>query len=77
MPQIEPAGQSDYYSQARAGPVNFLTVKTKYEHLFRGPIDDAGALAVELQRFRQIYNTIRPHQALGDRVPRAAYLAGR
>jgi putative transposase len=48
----------------------------KYEHLFRGPINDAGALAVDVQRFRQIYNTIRPRQALGDRVPRAAYLAG-
>jgi putative transposase len=32
----------------------------KYEHLFRGPINDTGALAVEVQRFRQIYNTIRP-----------------
>jgi putative transposase len=48
----------------------------KYEHLFRGPIDDASALAVELARFRQIYNTIRPHQALQDRTPRTAYLNG-
>jgi putative transposase len=48
----------------------------KYEHLFRGPINDAGALAVEVQRFRQIYNTIRPHQALQDRTPRTAYLNG-
>ena len=48
----------------------------KYEHLFRGPIDDGDALAMEAHRFRQIYNTIRPHQAIGDRVPRDAYLAG-
>ena len=48
----------------------------KYEHLFRGPIDDAEALAVEVARFRQIYNTIRPHQALDDRTPRSAYLNG-
>jgi putative transposase len=48
----------------------------KYEHLFRGPIEDGDALAVEVGRFRQIYNTIRPHQALADRTPRAAYLAG-
>jgi putative transposase len=41
----------------------------KYEHLFRGPIDDAGGLAVEVGRFRQIYNTIRPHQAIADRTP--------
>jgi putative transposase len=50
----------------------------KYEHhLFRGPIADAGVLAVEVQRFGQIYNTIRPHQAIGDRTPHDAYLAGR
>jgi transposase InsO family protein len=48
----------------------------KYEHLFRGPIDDGDALAVEVVRFRQIYNTIRPHQAIGDRTPREAYLSG-
>jgi putative transposase len=49
----------------------------KYEHLSRGPINDGDALAVEVNRFRQIYNTIRPHQALHDRTPRDAYLAGR
>ncbi len=46
----------------------------KYEHLYRASIDDGDALAVEINRFRQIYNTIRPHQALGDRTPRQAYL---
>jgi transposase InsO family protein len=35
----------------------------KYGHLYRGPINDGDALAVEVNRFRQIYNTIRPHQA--------------
>ena len=45
----------------------------KYEHLYRAPIDDGDALAMETQRYRHIYNTIRPHQALGDRTPREAY----
>jgi putative transposase len=49
----------------------------KYEHLFRGRIDDGDALAVEINRFRQIYNTIRPHQTLDDRTPRGAFLNGR
>lgn len=44
----------------------------KYEHLFRGPINDGDALAVEINWFRDIYNTIRPHQALHDRIPRDA-----
>lgn len=49
----------------------------KSEHLYRAPIDDGDALAVEINRFRQIYNTIRPHQAVADRTPRSAYLAER
>jgi putative transposase len=47
----------------------------KYEHLYRAPIDDGGALAMETARFRDIYNRIRPHQALGDRTPSQVYLA--
>jgi hypothetical protein len=31
------------------------------------------ALDTEIHRFRIIYNTIRPHQALGDRTPSTAY----
>jgi len=47
----------------------------KYEHLFRGHIGDGDALDMEIHRFRLIYNTIRPHQALADRTPKQAYLA--
>jgi putative transposase len=46
----------------------------KYEHLYRVLIDDGGALAMETDRFRDIYNRIRPHQSLGKRTPRQAYL---
>lgn len=45
----------------------------KYEHLFRRAITDGDALDMEVHRFRIIYNTIRPHQVLGDRTPCAAY----
>lgn len=47
----------------------------KYEHLFRGYIGDGDALDMEIHRFRIIYNTIRPHQALADHTPKQAYLA--
>ena len=40
--------------------------------MFRGVITDGDALDMEVHRFRIIYNTIRPHQALGDRTPCAA-----
>ncbi|WP_280444138.1 integrase core domain-containing protein [Nocardia brasiliensis] len=45
----------------------------KYEHLFRGAIADGDALDMEVHRFRIVYNTIRPHQALSDRVPGTAF----
>jgi putative transposase len=47
----------------------------KYEHLYRADIDDGDALAVEVHRFRHLYNTIRPHQALADRTPAQVYAA--
>jgi putative transposase len=46
----------------------------KYEHLYRGYIGNGDALDMEAHRFRIIYNTIRPHQAVNDRTPRQAYL---
>jgi transposase InsO family protein len=46
----------------------------KYEDLYRCEIADADALAVEVNWFRHVYNTIRPHQALDDHTPRQAYL---
>lgn len=52
-----------------------LRLTLKYEHLYRAIIDDGNALAVEVNCFRHTYNTLRPHQALGDRTPRQAYLA--
>jgi hypothetical protein len=33
------------------------------------------ALPVEVNLFRHTYNTLRPHQALDEGTPRAAYLA--
>jgi putative transposase len=47
----------------------------KYEQLYRATIGDRNALAVEVNLFRHTYNTLRPHQALDERTPRAAYLA--
>jgi putative transposase len=47
----------------------------KYEHLDRATIGDGNALAVDVNLFRHTYNTLRPHQALDERTPRAAYLA--
>lgn len=47
----------------------------KYEHLYHGLIGDGDALDMEVHRYRHIYNTIRPHQALANCTPRDAYCA--
>lgn len=54
--------------------VEFFFGTLKYQHLCRGYIGDGDALDMEVHRFRIIYNTIRPHQALADRTPRQAYI---
>ncbi|WP_420878900.1 transposase [Rhodococcus sp. (in: high G+C Gram-positive bacteria)] len=46
----------------------------KYEHLYRGLIGDGDALDMEVHRYRHIYNTIRPHQALANSTPQSSYL---
>lgn len=48
----------------------------KYEHLYRAPIGDGAALCVEMTLFRNDYNTLRPHQAIGYKTPLLAYLQG-
>ncbi|WP_232285492.1 integrase core domain-containing protein [Saccharomonospora marina] len=36
----------------------------KYEHLYRLEISDGPSLAVEAEAYRQVFNHIRPHEAL-------------
>jgi transposase InsO family protein len=45
----------------------------KYEHLYRIEIDDLPALARETEHYRQIFNHIRPHQALAGHRPIEIY----
>ena len=47
----------------------------KYEHLYRLEIPDLIALHEAVQDYRELYNTIRPHEALGFATPLARYLA--
>jgi putative transposase len=46
----------------------------KYEHLYRLEIDDGQQLAVEVESYRQLFNTIRPHEAIGMRHPLDVHL---
>jgi putative transposase len=45
----------------------------KYEHLYRLEIDDLPTLAAEAEAYRQVFNHIRPHEALGGHRPIEIY----
>ena len=47
----------------------------KYEHLYRHEIDDGHQLGHEVETYRQLFNTIRPHRTLGGRRPLDVHLA--
>ena len=46
----------------------------KYEHLYRHEITHVDTLAVEAEHYRHVFNTIRPHEALGMQRPQEVYL---
>ena len=47
----------------------------KYEHLYRHEITDGPAVAREAEVYRQVFNHVRPHEALGMARPAERYLA--
>lgn len=46
----------------------------KYEHLYRLEIGDVVTLAAEVEAYRLLYNTVRPHEALDFERPLERYL---
>jgi putative transposase len=46
----------------------------KYEHLYRHEIDDGHDLGLHVETYRQLYNTVRPHQSLAGRRPHDVHL---
>ncbi len=47
----------------------------KYEHLYRHEISDGQDLAEHVDRYLDVYNTIRPHEHLAFARPLDTYLA--
>jgi transposase InsO family protein len=41
----------------------------KYEHLYRHEIDDGHDLGLHIERYRHLFNTVRPHHSLNGRRP--------
>ena len=46
----------------------------KYEHLYRHEIDDGHQLGQEVETYRQLFNTIRPHEGITMRRPLEVHL---
>jgi putative transposase len=46
----------------------------KYEHLSRHEIDDGHDLGLHVDRYRQLFNTVRPHHSLAGRRPHDVHL---
>lgn len=55
--------------------VERFNASTKDEHLCREEITNGQELVDEIQGYRDVFNTIRPHEALGFRRPLDAYLS--
>jgi len=45
----------------------------KYEHLYREEIEDGPMVAAAVERYRALYNAVRPHEAIGFRAPLTAW----
>ena len=46
----------------------------KYEHLYRLEIDDGHELGLQVERYRELFNEVRPHESLGMRRPLDVHL---
>jgi putative transposase len=56
------------------GVIERFFQSAKYEHLYRHEIDDGQALAGHVERYLEIYNQVRPHEALDYARPLDRYL---
>ena len=55
------------------GVVERFFQAVKYEHLYREEIEDGLMVARAVDRYRILYNAVRPHEAIGFRVPLTAW----
>jgi putative transposase len=64
-----------YRSPQTNGVIERFYGSVKYEHLYRQEVPSGVALAAECEKYRHIYNEIRPHEHLGFVTPMQVYLA--
>lgn len=64
-----------HYAPETNGVVERFNGSLKYEHLYRIEITDGQALQQEVDGYRRLFNTVRPHEALDWHRPHDLYLA--
>lgn len=64
-----------HYAPQTNGVVERFNQSLKYEHLYRHEITDGQHLVEHVTEYLDVYNSIRPHHALGYATPLSAYLA--
>jgi transposase InsO family protein len=64
-----------HHSPQTNGVIERFFETIKYEHLYRLEIVNAWMLTEEIESFRQLFNEIRPHEALGMATPLERYMA--
>lgn len=45
----------------------------KYEHLYREELQDGAMVVAAVERYRLLYNAVRPHETLGQHTPLTAW----
>lgn len=57
------------------GVVERFNQSLKYEHLYREEIATVIGLTEQIEAYRELYNWVRPHEAIGFVAPMVRYLA--
>ena len=63
-----------HYAPETNGVVERFNQSLKYEHLYRHEITDGQDLTEHVEAFLDLYNQIRPHEALDFETPQSTYL---
>jgi len=61
------------YGPETNGVSSASTRRPGYEHLYQREIEQAATLAEEVEDFLATFNEVRPHEALGQRIPLAMH----
>lgn len=62
-----------YRSPGTNGVIERFFQSVKYEHLYREELQDGAMVVAAVERYRSLYNAVRPHETLGQCTPLTAW----